>query len=109
MPPQSCRLVVGARLICLGYRLEEGLVAICLVEQTEAHVLIRLLLLLLLSGGRLVSGSSSTTGSGATSSRGSSTTRASRGHRSQLLGTGRDQLFLVNVCRIHLMRHGLPH
>jgi hypothetical protein len=60
-----------------------------LVEETEAHVLIGLLLLLLLlSSGSL--GSGSTTGSG---SRGSSATSTAGGNGSKLGGTLSDQLF----------------
>jgi hypothetical protein len=59
-----------------------------LVEETEAHVLIRLLLLLLLlflSGRGVTTGGSSTTSSGGT-------TGTTRGNGSKLLGTGSDEL-----------------
>lgn len=59
-----------------------------LVEETEAHVLIGLLLLLLLG---LLSGLlSSTTSSGGTTGR--SATGATRGNGSELLGTLSDEL-----------------
>jgi hypothetical protein len=67
-----------------------------LVEKTEAHVVIGLLLLLslLLSGGSL---SGTTGGSGATSS-GGSTTGTAGGNGSKLLRAGSDQLRQVSVC-----------
>ena len=64
-----------------------------LVEETETHVLVRLLLLLLLGG--LRSGLSL---SGATS--GSSTTGTAGGNGSKLLGTGSDEL--VDVLALKL-------
>jgi hypothetical protein len=70
-----------------------------LVEETETHVLVRLLLLLLLGGlrsGLSLSGAtsgSSTTGSG-------STTGTAGGNGSKLLGTGSDEL--VDVLALKL-------
>lgn len=66
----------------------------CLVEKTEAHVLVGLFLLLLL----LLSGSllGSTTGSGSTSSSGSTTASAARWHGGELLGSLSDQLQTVS-------------
>ena len=66
-----------------------------LVEKTEAHVVIGLLLLLslLLSGGGL---SGTTSGSGASS--GGSTTGTAGGNGSKLLRAGSDQLRQVSVC-----------
>lgn len=68
-----------------------------LVEKTETHVLVGLLLLLLLLGLLSGSGLSSTAGSGGTT-RGGSATRATRGNGSKLGGTGGDQLELVSTC-----------
>lgn len=72
-----------------------------LVEQTEAHVVVRLLLLLLLggSGGGLLSG----TTSGSTTSGGGGATSTTRGNGGELLRAGRDQLRGVLVsCRKHV-------
>jgi len=70
-----------------------------LVEESETHVVVRLLLLLLLGGlgsGLSLSGTasgSSTTGSGGA-------TGTTRGNGSKLLGTGRDEL--VDVLALEL-------
>lgn len=70
-----------------------------LVEETETHVLVGLLLLLLLSGGSLLGGSG--TASGSTTSGGSSaTTGATRWNGSELLGSRSDEL--VDVLALKL-------
>ena len=65
-----------------------------LVEQTEAHVVVGLLLLLLLGG--LGGGLGGTTGGSGTTSRGGGA-RATGGNGGKLLGAGRDQLERVSV------------
>lgn len=65
-----------------------------LVEETETHVLVRLLLLLLLGG--LGGGLGGTTGGSGTTSRGGGA-RATGGNGGKLLGAGRDQLERVSV------------
>jgi hypothetical protein len=67
-----------------------------LVEKTEAHVVVGLLLLLdlLLSGGSVSGGSGSTTGSGGSSA------GTAGGNGSKLLGAGGDQL--VDVLALKL-------
>jgi hypothetical protein len=69
-----------------------------LVEETEAHVVVRLLLLLLSLLG-LGGGLSGTTSGGSTTSRGGTST--TRGNGGELLRAGRDQLdcVLVVACR----------
>jgi hypothetical protein len=68
-----------------------------LVEKTEAHVLVGLLLLLLLGllGG---GGVTRATGSGSTASSGSTTTGATRWDGGELGRTLRDELRGVNYC-----------
>lgn len=67
-----------------------------LVEQTEAHVLVRLLLLLLLLGSRGVSSRGSASSSRSRSGSSSNGTAGRDG--GQLLGTLLDQLFVELVC-----------
>ena len=69
-----------------------------LVEETEAHVVVRLLLLLLSLLG-LGGGLSGTTSGGSTTGRGGTST--TRGNGGELLRAGRDQLdcVLVVACR----------
>jgi hypothetical protein len=90
--------------------------AMRLVEETETHVIVRLLLLLLLSGLRSGLSLSGATGGGSTTGSGS-TTGATRGNGSELLGTGLDELVdvlalelgdqLVETVRVSLNTNGL--
>jgi len=68
-----------------------------LVEKTEAHVVIGLLLLLslLLLSGRV----SGTASGGTTGSGGGSATSTTRGNGSKLLRAGSDQLRKVSLCQ----------
>jgi hypothetical protein len=73
--------------------------AMRLVEETETHVVVRLLLLLLLSGLRSGLSLSGATSGGSTTGSGS-TTGTTRGNGSELLGTGLDEL--VDVLALEL-------
>lgn len=89
-------LVIIERLAGSYFVEKEVVQTMRLVEETEAHVVVRLLLLLLLGslGGRIGSG---TAGGSTTSSRGG-TTSTTRWDGGELGGSGGDQLGGVSDC-----------
>lgn len=82
-----------------SYIVKRGGLARRLVEETETHVLVGLLLLLLLGGSLGLSGGTTRSG-GSTTSGGGGTTSTTRGNGSELLGSGGDEL--VDVLALKL-------